>query len=85
LIGQQLKTKTHRVYGVHSEPPKTKQNRYQRSTLVLTRQKCGRTFSGVTAKDSSWPSPSKIAKPLSKPLQFPSNALSEQECLSEKN
>jgi hypothetical protein len=43
-IGQQLKTKTHHVYGVHSEPPKTQQNRYRRSSLVLTRQKCGRHF-----------------------------------------
>src|SRR5262249_29929443 len=34
--------KTHRVYGVHSESPKTQQNRYRSSRLVLTRQKCGR-------------------------------------------
>jgi len=42
--GAQLKIKKHRVYGVHSEPPKTQQNRYRRSSLVLTRQKCGRTL-----------------------------------------
>jgi hypothetical protein len=52
IVEQQLKTKTHRVYGVHSESPKTHQNRYRRSSLVLTRQKCGRTghrhFSGLT-------------------------------------
>src|SRR5262249_12376242 len=43
-IGQQLKTKTYRVYGVHSEPPKTRRNRYRRSNIVLTRQKCGRVL-----------------------------------------
>jgi hypothetical protein len=43
-IGQQLKTKTQHVYGVHSEPPKTQQSRYLRSNLVLTRQKCGRVL-----------------------------------------
>src|SRR2546422_10991024 len=33
---QQLKTKRHRLYGVHSEPRKTPQNRCRCSSLVLT-------------------------------------------------
>jgi hypothetical protein len=52
-IGQQLKTRTHPVYGVHSEPPKTQQSGYRRSNLVLTRQKCGRV---LYRKDSVFPS-----------------------------
>ena len=48
-----MKTETHPVYGVHSEPPKTQQNTNRRLNVVLTRQKCGRTrhghFSGFAA------------------------------------
>jgi hypothetical protein len=53
-IGQQLKTKTHHVYGVHSEPPKTQQNDYHCSNLVLTRQKCGRVLCRKNSVFRSW-------------------------------
>jgi hypothetical protein len=42
-IGSQLKTNAHHVHGVHSQP-QTPQNRCRRSSIVLTRQKCGRTL-----------------------------------------
>jgi hypothetical protein len=68
-IGQQLKTKTHHVYGVHSEPPKTQQNHHRRSNLVLTRQECGRTFGKPFRSDSHRFKLAFIAKRVSKPLK----------------
>src|SRR5262249_7784916 len=37
-------SKTHRVYGVHSEPPKNPTKSLPPFEWCLTRQKCGRTF-----------------------------------------
>jgi hypothetical protein len=76
-----LKTNAHPVYGVPSEALKTPQNRYPRSSRVLTRQKCGRTFLTLNAIGSSWHSCSEVANRFSKALQSAFSMVSEMECL----
>ena len=77
-IGCQLNTKTHHVHGVHSEPPRTPENRYRCSTRVLTRQKCGRTFRKSFRSDSHRLKLAFIAERISKPLKFDFNAISRR-------